>query len=157
MSDNLLGKLMAKKGADDEMDPNYKQSKMKVLKDLHDEMSKLMAGDLGGLKKVTVAAPDKQGLQEGLSKAQELMGHGVNLDDDSNPETQDDDHEHEADDSPMMSQGGAVPVNADEDAPSEQDALVHNPDLQHDDGESDDEELEAKIKMLQEKLAKRKK
>lgn len=148
----LLGKLMAKKGRDENMSPEHKQAKMKVLKDLHDEMSKMMSGDLHGLKKVTVAAPDKQGLQEGLSKAQDLMSHGTHLDDDS--ANGEDGHEHEADDESMMSDGGMV-NNAD--APFQEDAMEHNPDLQDDHSEEDDEELEAKIKELQEKLSKRKK
>lgn len=153
MSDNLLGRLMAKKGASEDMSPEYKQSKMQVLKDLHDEMSKMMAGDLHGIKKVTVAAPDQAGLQEGLSKAQELMGKGTHLDDDSDPDTMDD-HEHEADD--MMSDGGMLPVGDDSAEGSEMDAMNANPDA-HTSGDEDPEELEAQIKMLQEKLAKSKK
>lgn len=106
---DLLSKLMAKKGQDDTMSPDYKKSKMDVLQALKDEMTKMMGGDLGGLKKVTVAAPDSAGLQDGLKQAQSLMGKGVDVDDDSNPATADDssdplaalgaDHEHEADDS----------------------------------------------------------
>lgn len=153
MAHGLLESLMKKKGADEDMSPEYKQSKMKVLKDLHDEMTKMMGADLGGLKKVTVAAPDQQGLKEGLAHAQELMGHGTHLDDDS----AEDDHEHEAEEPEMMSHGGMLPVNSDEDAASEEDAMESNPDVNDDvDGESGDAELEAKIKLLQAKLAQRK-
>lgn len=160
MSNELFRKLMEKKGADEEMDPNYKQSKMQVLKDLHDEMSKMMAGDLHGLKKVTVAAPDQEGLQEGLAKAQDLMGKGEHLDDDSL--LGDDDHEHEADE-PMMSDGGMLPVNADEDEKSEDEAMDANPDahgsgMSHIDDDSLDamspEELKMHIKKLQSILKK---
>ncbi len=142
MSSDLLRKLMEKKGADDDMSPEYKSSKMQVLKDLHDEMSKMMAGDLHGMKKVTVAAPDQAGLQEGLSHAQELMGKGEHLDDDS----MEDDHEHEA-------EGGMLPVEQDDAEDTEDEAMEANPDA----GEDDPEELEAQIRMLQEKLAKTKK
>lgn len=125
---DLLAKLMAKKGADDEMDPDYKSSKLAVLQQLKDEMSKMMAGDLhgaAGLKKVTVAAPDADGLKDGLAKAQDLMGKGEVLDDDSHEGELDDgdeapeadDHEHEADDA----EGG---MNVDEMSPEEAKALL---------------------------------
>lgn len=111
---DLLSKLMASKGQSDDMSDDYKNSKMAVLQQLRDEMTKMMASDpegMGSLKKVTVAAPDSAGLQEGLHQAQSLMGKGVNLDDDSNPATEGDaapvmaDHEHEADDSMQPAEG----------------------------------------------------
>lgn len=70
-------KLM-KKGEVKKMDPDVKSSKMSVLKELHKMMGGMMGDDLkqhmGGLKKVTVAAPDKEGLEMGLNKAEELLG-----------------------------------------------------------------------------------
>lgn len=51
-----------------------KQAKMKALKEAHKSMSDLMAGDLKGMKKVTVASNSKEGLQEGLDKAEEVLG-----------------------------------------------------------------------------------
>ena len=106
MDMGALQKLMSKKGGDDEMDPMVKSKKMEALQALHDEMSKMMGGDLAGLKKVTVAAPDKAGLELGLDKAKDLMGKGVDLDDDSMKDeladaddaSDDADHEHEAED-----------------------------------------------------------
>jgi hypothetical protein len=54
-------------------------AKLKVLKHLKDMASKMMGDDvkggMEGLKKVTVAAPDKAGLKLGLDKAKELIGH----------------------------------------------------------------------------------
>ena len=140
----MFQKLMAKKGQDHDMDENYKQSKMKVLKDLHDEMTKMLAGDMHGLKKVTVAAPDKEGLKEGLSHAQELMGHGEGTDEES-------DHEHEADDEAHLADGGMT--TDEEDSAFEKDAMEHNPDEE----EESPEDIEAQIRDLQEKLAKKKK
>lgn len=104
MSDmDLLAKLLASKGKDDDMDDHEKSSKMGVLQALKDEMGKMIGGGLGSVKKVTVAAPDEAGLKEGLDKAQDLISQGVNVDDDSNPETQDDD-----DDAMSFAHGGMV-------------------------------------------------
>jgi hypothetical protein len=63
----MLEKLMEKKGKA-KMDPEYKTAKMGVLKSLHGEMGKMMGEDVKGLKKVTVAAPDKESLKAGLEK-----------------------------------------------------------------------------------------
>lgn len=72
---DMLQKLMEKKGKDS-LDPEYKNAKMDVLKALHSEMGNLMGEDVKGFKKVTVAAPDKEGLSEGLEKAKEMVGDG---------------------------------------------------------------------------------
>jgi hypothetical protein len=76
MSDmKMFGKLMEKKGKGS-LDPEYKSAKMDVLKALHKEMGDMMGSDLHGLKKVTVAAPDKEGLAEGLDKAEDMLAGG---------------------------------------------------------------------------------
>lgn len=56
--------------------PMKKDAKLSALKGLRDTMSEMMKGDLGGKmkNKVTVAAPSKEGLSEGLDKAKELLG-----------------------------------------------------------------------------------
>lgn len=55
------------------------EAKLKVLKHLKEMASQMMGDDvkggMEGLKKVTVAAPDKEGLKLGLEKAQDMMGH----------------------------------------------------------------------------------
>jgi hypothetical protein len=62
-----------------------KEAKMQVLKELKKLMGEEMVKDFKGLrdkeelgtdsiKKVTVAAPDDEGLKKGLSKANELVG-----------------------------------------------------------------------------------
>lgn len=72
---DMLQSLMEKKKAKGEgMDDTYKSAKMGVLKDLHKHMSGMLGDDLKGLKKVTVAAPDEEGLEMGLSKAKEMLG-----------------------------------------------------------------------------------
>ena len=51
-----------------------KKAKLSQLKDLSKEMSKMMGdGYADSMQKVTVAADSKEGLEKGLSKAQELM------------------------------------------------------------------------------------
>ena len=46
----------------------------KILGDAEGEMG----GKLDKMKKVTVAAPDKSGLEKGLDKAKEILGHSAN-------------------------------------------------------------------------------
>jgi len=65
-------KEMTKKG-DKSLSPNYKKAKMSMLEALKSEMSGMMGDDLKGLKKITVASPDKEGLKEGLDKAEEML------------------------------------------------------------------------------------
>lgn len=72
----MLAKLMASKKmdmGDEEMDPMLAKAKMSVLKDLHKHMGNMMGDDMMGLKKVTVAAPDSEGLKKGLDKAEEML------------------------------------------------------------------------------------
>lgn len=71
----MFEKLMEKKGKAS-LDPEYKSAKMGVLKDLHSKMGDMMGEDVKGLKKVTVAAPSKEGLTKGLDKAEELLSKG---------------------------------------------------------------------------------
>lgn len=71
----MLEEMLAmgkKKGG--KMLPAEKEAKMSVLKEISDLASGAMADDVKGLKKVTVAAPDQAGLEEGLEKAQEMVG-----------------------------------------------------------------------------------
>lgn len=48
--------------------------KLEVLQHLKEMAHQMMGEDLKGLKKVTVAAKDDNGLREGLEKAEELLG-----------------------------------------------------------------------------------
>ena len=51
----------------------YKDAKMSMLKELRSVMGEEMGNDIKGLKKVTVASPDQEGLEEGLDKAKEIV------------------------------------------------------------------------------------
>lgn len=62
-----MEKKKAKKLSDNEV-----KAKSSVLKDLSDTASEMMKDRLSGLKKVSVAAPSKEGLQEGLKLAEKL-------------------------------------------------------------------------------------
>lgn len=68
-----MKKLMEMKGKS-KMSPLAKEAKLGVLGDLKKMAGEMMAGDLKGMKKVTVASPDSEGLSEGLEKAQEIIG-----------------------------------------------------------------------------------
>lgn len=54
------------------------KAKIKALKDLKKMVTGMIGGDvknsLEGMKKVTVAASDEEGLKKGLKKAEEIMG-----------------------------------------------------------------------------------
>ena len=70
------------------MHPIEHKAKMDAIGDLHKMASDMLGERLHGIKKVAVMAPDKQGLEEGLHKAQELveqspehMGHDVSPED----------------------------------------------------------------------------
>ncbi len=62
------------------LSPQEIQAKMDVIKELMQEMVEAMGGDvksgmdeMGALKKVTVAAPDAESLEEGLDVAKEIV------------------------------------------------------------------------------------
>jgi hypothetical protein len=72
-----LKKLIAKKKASgEELSPAERMAKSSVLSHLMDDMDGMGADKVMGLKKVTVAAPDKKGLEEGLKKASDLVDKG---------------------------------------------------------------------------------
>ena len=71
---DMLKDLMKKKGKGEGMDPKEKDAKMSVLKDIRDMAANDMGDEVKSLKKVSVMAPDQHGLEEGLHKAQEMVG-----------------------------------------------------------------------------------
>lgn len=87
-----------------ELNPIDKDAKMGVLKDLHKMASDSMADKLHGLKKVTVAAPDEEGLKHGLDKAQEIVSDMPGMleeAEDGHPEEElEESSEHELSESP---------------------------------------------------------
>jgi len=64
---------LAKKKPGKGMDPKEKGVKMDILKHIAKMASDSMGDEIRGLKKVEVAAPDKEGLKAGLEKAEELV------------------------------------------------------------------------------------
>lgn len=56
------------------IDPLEKEAKLSAIKGMRKMAGDMMADDMKSMKKVTVAAPDQQGLEAGLEKAQELVG-----------------------------------------------------------------------------------
>lgn len=66
-------KLLDKKG--DKMDDKEKAAKMSVIQDLIEQLSMMLQDDSMGMpmEQVTVAAPDEEGLEEGLEMAQDMV------------------------------------------------------------------------------------
>lgn len=93
---HMLEELMKKKGkGGDKLDPQYKDAKMSVLEEIKALCEDRMSGDLGDLKKVTVAAPDSEALKEGLDKAEkmvdkmpDMMGSGEDAEEDADEESE---------------------------------------------------------------------
>lgn len=70
-------KLMAKKKAEgSKMSPVEQKAKGSVLSDLMGSMDGMDKEKLAGMKKVTVAAPDKSGLEHGLDMASNMVEKG---------------------------------------------------------------------------------
>lgn len=74
--DELFSKL-SKKGSSD-MSPEAKQAKMEVIMELMEMARELMGSGvksgLDEMQKVSVMAPDAEGLEEGLEVAEDLVG-----------------------------------------------------------------------------------
>lgn len=72
MDKKMLKALMG--GEKDEMSSKKLAAKLDVIKELLEMADSSEAeGLMGGMQKVTVAAPDKDGLQKGLEKAEEVL------------------------------------------------------------------------------------
>ena len=74
MYDQLMKKL-GKKGK--KLEPNEKEAKMNVVKELSKQAGDMMGDKVKGLNKVSVAAPDKKGLEKGLDMANKLIKGGM--------------------------------------------------------------------------------
>lgn len=92
-----MDKLKQALGQDDGSDDMKKNAKLKVLKELRSMASGMMGDDVkdGMMKKVSVAAPNKEGLKKGLETAQEMVGDGEH-----EAEGEEDSAEEEASESP---------------------------------------------------------
>jgi hypothetical protein len=68
-----MKELMFKKKKEECMDPLDKEAKMAAVSEMKKMAEDAMSEKLGSLKKVTVAAPDEEGLKKGLEKAEEIV------------------------------------------------------------------------------------
>lgn len=85
--EDMLKALMKKKKSGPEMSEHEKNAKMGVLHQIHKMATDAMGDDIKGMKKVTVASNDDQGLQEGLANAKQLLAaKHPNRDDDADAE-----------------------------------------------------------------------
>jgi replication-associated recombination protein RarA len=69
--------LLKKKAAEQSKNPvdsKMIEAKKNVVQQIMDMLKGDMAGQMKGLKKVTVASNDEEGLKKGLNKAQEIIG-----------------------------------------------------------------------------------
>lgn len=81
---DLLKALMMDKMESDEMDPRMVEAKLEVLKELLGMANESAGKDIAsGMQKLTVMAPDKEGLMEGMEKAEEVV---ENVDEEMMPE-----------------------------------------------------------------------
>ena len=97
---DLLEMLMMDRGEGyEEMDPREMQAKMEVLKELF-EMAMAKSGEdvANGMSKMTVMAPDKEGLMEGMEHAEDMMESDEMPGDEMMPEGMSDDEEDEEED-----------------------------------------------------------
>jgi hypothetical protein len=102
---DLKGYMAEKFGKPKKADQLEKEAKMSVVKDLRDAASDDMKESLksGMMQKVTVAAPDKEGLKKGLEKAEDVLeelpeeGNPVEMADALMGEKEDDDMEEDMD------------------------------------------------------------
>lgn len=99
---NQLKKLKDKKGAMHKMHPIERKAKMDVIGHMRDMADDAMGNKLKGMNKVTVASDSPQGLQHGLSKANDLMSQAA--------------PDQDADDQ-MMARGGMAGVDSIEHLP----------------------------------------
>lgn len=85
--EEMMKALMKKKKSEHDMPDHEKAAKMHVLHQIHKMASDAMGDDIKGLKKVTVASNDDQGLQEGLAHAKQMLAaHHPDRDDDADAE-----------------------------------------------------------------------
>lgn len=95
---DLLKMLMQDEESESMMDDTGRSAKMDVLKELIGMASgsagRSIADDLGEMQKVTVAAPDKEGLEEGLKKAEEILGMQPEMEEMDQMDEESDDEEN---------------------------------------------------------------
>lgn len=102
-----LHSLMKKKAdKGDVLSKSHAKAKSGILQELMDDMMGMEGEKVKGLKKVTVASNSPKGLEKGLDKAKEIVGHAPMADEEMHegeemPEGEES-AEHEAEESPEM-------------------------------------------------------
>jgi hypothetical protein len=86
MKEKFKQLLMKKKMEGKMLNPEQAKAKMDVLEELMGLAEEGMGDKLRGLKKVTVAAPDKEGLKEGLEKAENILESSEEMSDEDEEE-----------------------------------------------------------------------
>lgn len=92
--------LLKKKAAEqakEPVNPMKLEAKKNVVKEIMDMLKGDMAGQMKGLKKVTVASDSEEGLEKGLNKAQQIIGSAS-----EDEPSEEEDMEHEMEESPEM-------------------------------------------------------
>lgn len=152
-------KLLAKKGK--KISPAEQKAKGDVLSDLHGQASDAMGDKLMQMKKVSVMSPDKQGLEEGLDKAKELLNNVPNDTDDNNyqaVEGHGDAHDEDSGTNEEHEGGPVYPPGSDHqeesmESPEEENQEVEQG-LEPEDHAMSEEELDKKIALLTQLKAK---
>jgi hypothetical protein len=129
-----LMERMGKKGK--KLNPLEQKAKMDVVKSLSEQAGSMLGDKVKAMKQVTVAAPDKKGLVEGLEKAEDII----------------EGDENEASVSEMMKDKASDDMESDEEESESDDMMEECKDMSP-------EEIEDKIQKLlelkKEKLAKK--
>ena len=81
-----MKEFMFKKKKEEGMDPLDKEAKLTAISEMKKMAEDAMSEKLGGLKKVTVAAPDEESLKAGLEKAEDIVESKMEGEDESEME-----------------------------------------------------------------------
>ena len=129
-----LHSLMKKKAdKGDVLSKSHAKAKSGILQDLMDDMMGMEGDKVKGLKKVTVASNSPKGLEKGLDKAKEIVGHSPMSEEMMSDEE--------------MPEGEEMEEGSEEESPEME--------VAEEDGEEKEvEDLKAEIEKLKEKLAK---
>lgn len=76
-------------GEKKKIDPIEKEAKLSAVKGMRKMAGDLMADEMKGMQKVTVAAPDKESLKKGLAKAEDVLDSAPDMMEESEDESYD--------------------------------------------------------------------
>jgi hypothetical protein len=136
--------LMGKKKS---LSPIETKAKTNVLESLKNSMQDLMGEKVSGLKKVTVASNDKEGLKAGLDKAKNLLGNHESADVEGAEEDLGEDLDHDQEEGESEEHKAKVLGLSDEEESPEEEASETPSE------EMSEDELDQKIQELLKKKA----